>query len=115
MAIESMQMLGRVRLLATYIVIDMQSCLQSPYSLSTDRSFPAFPPSISMLSSGLALRRGRRYNAWCLSSLFGWLIHQSVCSSYSSDYVLERDDPVVHRSAQADVGSYNERRITCAQ
>ena len=31
------------------------------------------------------------------------------------NYVLERDDPVVHRSAQADVGSYNERWLTCAQ
>jgi hypothetical protein len=29
--------------------------------------------------------------------------------------VLKRDDTVVHRSAQADEGSYNERWLPCAQ
>jgi len=29
--------------------------------------------------------------------------------------VLERDDPVVHRSAQADGGPDNERWLPCAQ
>src|SRR5262245_9047951 len=68
-----------------------------------------------LLLSWRARRKGRRYNTLYLSSPFGWLIPQSVCFSYDSNYLLEEDDLVVHRSAQADVGSYNERGITCAQ
>jgi hypothetical protein len=32
-----------------------------------------------------------------------------------SDYVIERYDPVVHRSAQSNLNPYDERWITCAQ